>query len=218
MQTTRTLSLGRNRGDYGQQTDRELEINLTEFMIWTGPRVSEAMAIAWEDVDLVAGTVEIRRARVAGQYRVTKTRRSTRKVKLLTPGLRGLQAQARFTQHHGPELIEVVDRDNRTVREQRARCVFHNSATGEPYRSSNVLRHGWWITHLGKAGVRQRGPNTCQHAFASQMLSSGIATPERIADQMGHTSTAMIFKHYAKWTSEDGPDVVSLLNRALKLS
>lgn len=87
-----------------QQTDREQEINLTEFMIWTGPRVSEAMALAWEDVDLVAGTVEIRRARVAGQYRVTKTRRSTRKVKLLAPALRALQAQAKFTQNLPAEL------------------------------------------------------------------------------------------------------------------
>ncbi|AHD15297.1 site-specific integrase [Pseudomonas plecoglossicida] len=201
-----------------QQTERQQEINLTEFMIWTGPRVSEAIALAWEDVDLVAGTVEIRRARVAGQYKVTKTRRSTRKVKLLAPALRALQAQAKFTQHIAPELIEVVDRDNRTVREQRVRFVFHNSATGEPYRSSDVLRHGWWITHLEKAGVRQRGPNTCRHTFASQMLSSGIATPEWIADQMGHTSTAMIFKHYAKWISEDGPDVVGLLNQALRLT
>ncbi|WP_151884113.1 tyrosine-type recombinase/integrase, partial [Pseudomonas putida] len=171
-----------------------------------------------EDVDLAAGTVEIRRARVAGQYKVTKTRRSTRKVKLLAPALRALKAQARFTQNLPPELIEVVDRDNRTMREQRVRFVFHNTATGEPYRSSDVLRHGWWIFHLEKAGVRQRGPNTCRHTFASQLLSSGIATPEWIADQMGHTSTAMIFKHYAKWISEDGPDVVGLLNQALRLT
>ena len=31
-------------------------------------------------------------------------------------------------------------------------------------------------------------------------------------------STAMIFKHYAKWISEDGPDVVGLLNQALRLT
>uniref|UniRef100_UPI0039065955 hypothetical protein n=1 Tax=Pseudomonas defluvii TaxID=1876757 RepID=UPI0039065955 len=83
----------------GQPTDREQEINLTQYMIWSGPRVSEAMALAWEDVDLEAGTVEIRRARVRGEYKVTKTRRSTRKVKLLAPALRALQAQARFTKN-----------------------------------------------------------------------------------------------------------------------
>lgn len=201
----------------GQPTDRQQELHLAEFMIWTGPRVSEAIALAWEDVDLVAGTVEIRRARVAGQYKVTKTRRSTRKVKLLAPALRALRAQATFTQGLPAESIEVVDRDNRTVRVQRVRFVFHNSATGEPYRSSDVLRHGWWIGHLEKAGVRRRGPNTCRHTFASQMLSSGLAAPEWIADQMGHTSTAMVFRHYAKWISEDGPDVVGGLNRALGL-
>jgi integrase len=50
------------------------------------------------------------------------------------------------------------------------------------------------------------------------MLSSGIAPPEWIADQMGHTSMAMIFKHYAKWISKDGPDYPSLINQALNLS
>lgn len=65
--------------------------------------------------------------------------------------------------------------------------------------------------------MRQRGPNTCRHTFASQMLSSEIVTPEWIADQMGHT-TAMIFRPYAKWINEDGPDVAGLLNQALKLS
>lgn len=200
------------------ETTRRQEINLTEFMIWSGPRVSEAMALAWEDVDLEAGTVVFRRARVSSQYKVTKTRRSTRKVKLLAPALRALKAQARHTQHLKSELIEVTDRDNRTKKVQKVRFVFHNSSTDRPYLTSDTLRHGWWIYHLKKAGVRARGPNTCRHTFASQMLSSGIATPEWIADQMGHTSTAMIFKHYAKWINQDGPDVVSLLNHSLNLA
>ena len=49
------------------------------------------------------------------------------------------------------------------------------------------------------------------------MLSSGLATPEWIADQLGHTSTAMIFKHYAKFIRQDGPDVVGMLNKSLGL-
>ncbi|MGA4636594.1 hypothetical protein ACPA5B_22220 [Pseudomonas solani] len=39
-----------------------------------------------------------------------------------------------------------------------------------------------------------------------------------LPNQMGHTSTAMIFKHYAKWISKDDPDFVTLLNQALHLS
>lgn len=69
---------------------------------------------------------------MAGQYKATKTRRSTRTVKLLAPALRALQAQVQFTMNLPAELIEVIDRDNRTVREQRVRFVFHNTATNEP--------------------------------------------------------------------------------------
>nr|WP_256584966.1 MULTISPECIES: hypothetical protein [unclassified Pseudomonas] len=54
-------------------------------MIWAGPRVSEPIALAWEDVDLKQGTVTFRRSKVRGACRVTKTRRSTRKVRLLEP-------------------------------------------------------------------------------------------------------------------------------------
>jgi integrase len=197
---------------------RAAELNMIEFMVWSGPRVSEAMALAWEDVDLEAGTVIFRRARVRSQYKVTKTRRSTRKVQLLAPALRALQRQAKLTKDLKPVLIEVIDRDNRTRKAQQVRFVFHNTASGEAFSTSDTLRNGWWNGHLKKAGIRQRGPNQCRHTFASQMLSSGIATPEWIADQMGHTSTAMIFKHYAKWISKDGPDIVGLLNQALKLT
>jgi integrase len=200
------------------ETERAHELNMIEFMLWTGPRVSEAMALAWEDVDLEAGTVAFRRARVRSQYKVTKTRRSTRRVALLAPALRALRAQAKLTQHLPPVEIEYTDRDNRTRRKQKVRFVFLNSASGEPYSTSDTLRNGWWKSHLKKAGVRQRGPNQCRHTFASQMLSSGISPPEWIADQMGHTSTAMIFKHYAKWISKDGPDYPSLINQALNLS
>lgn len=199
-------------------THRQAELNLIEFMVWSGPRVSEAMALAWEDVDLEAGTVIFRRARVRSQYKVTKTRRSTRKVQLLAPALRALERQAKLTKNLKAVPIDVIDRDNRTRKAQQVRFVFHNSASGEAFSTSDTLRNGWWNSHLKKAGIRQRGPNQCRHTFASQMLSSGIATPEWIADQMGHTSTAMVFKHYAKWISKDGPDIVGLLNQALKLT
>lgn len=198
-------------------SDRAQEINLIRFMLWSGPRVSEAMALAWEDVDLDAGTVTFRRARVRSAFKVTKTRRSTRKLKLLAPALRALKDQVAYTQSLPPVQIEVTDRDNRTLRKQSVRFVFHNTASGQAYSTSDTLRNGWWKSHLKKAELRPRGPNQCRHTFASQLLSSGFASPEWIAEQMGHTSTAMIFKHYATWISEDGPDFVGILNKALNL-
>lgn len=198
--------------------DFQQEINLIRFMMWTGPRVSEAISLAWEDVDLETGTLRFRRSQVRSHYRVTKTRRSTREVRLMRPALEALQAQLRFTKGQTPVDVEVTDRDNRTIRKQRLRFVFHKTTTGAAWTSSDVLIKTWWRGHLEKVGVRYRGPNNCRHTYASQMLSTGAVPLDWIADQMGHTSTAMIWKHYGKWIHQDGPDMVGMLEHALKLN
>lgn len=158
----------------GDETKQQ-EMNLAKFMIWAGPRVSEAMA------------------------------------------LEALQAQASFTAKRDPVQIEVTDRDNKTVKRQTVRFVFHKSTTDEAWTSSDVLIKTWWSKHLEEVGVRYRGPNNCRHTYASQMLSTGVVPLDWIADQMGHTSTAMIWRHYGKWINKDGPDMIGLLERALQL-
>lgn len=196
---------------------REQEVALIRFMLWTGPRVSEAIALAWEDVDLDAGEITFRRARVRSAYKVTKTRRSTRKIKLLKPALEALRDQATRTKDLPPVAINVTERDNRTIRQHLVRFVFHNSATDAAYSTSDNLRNGWWNDHLARAEVRHRGPNNCRHTFASQLLSSGVVPVDWIAAQMGHTSTAMIYRHYGKWIDDDAADMTAIIDRHLNL-
>lgn len=196
---------------------REQELALAKFMIWAGPRVSEAIALAWEDVDLDRGEITFKRARVRSAYKVTKTRRSTRRLKLLKPALEALREQKERTKDLAPVEIEVTDRDNRTVRKQMVRFVFHNSHTNAAYSTADNLRNGWWNAHLKAAGVRHRGPNHSRHTFASQMLTCGVVPLDWIAEQMGHTSTAMIHKHYGKWIRNDAADMTALVERQLSL-
>jgi integrase len=196
---------------------REQEINMAQFMIWSGPRISEAIALAWEDVDLVTGEVTFQRARVSSAYKVTKTRKSKRKIKLLAPAIEALRRQFAITGNQAPVVISVTERDNRSQRTQRVRFVFHNSATRRAYSTIDNYRNNWWNAHLQAAGVRHRGPNQCRHTFASQMLSSAVASVEWVAHQLGHTSTAMIWRHYGKWINEDGPDVGKIIEAALEL-
>ena len=197
--------------------DRAQELNLIKFMIWAGPRVSEAIALAWEDVDLETGEVTFKRARVRSAYKVTKTRRSTRKLRLLKPALEALRDQKERTKDLPPVEILVTDRDNRTKRRQLVRFVFHNSHTNAAYSTSDNLRNGWWLQHLKRAGVRHRGPNHCRHTFASQMLTSCAVPIDWIAAQMGHTSTAMILRHYGKWINQDATDMTSIIEQRLGL-
>ena len=200
----------------GTPTEKQQEINLAQFMIWAGPRVSEAIALAWEDVDLKAGTVKFCRSQVRGHYKVTKTRRSTREVRLLKPALDAILAQLRFTGKGSPVEVSVTVRDNKTERKQKVHFVFHCTTTNAAHTSSDMLLKGFWRPHLAAAGVRYRGPNNCRHTYASQLLSTGAVPLDWIADQMGHTSTAMIQRHYGTWINQDGPDMIGMLEHALK--
>lgn len=197
--------------------DLEQEINLAQFMLWSGPRVSEAISLAWEDViDLDAGIIRFRRAQVRGHYKVTKTRRSNRELKLLKPAHDALLAQFKLTGHLPPVEVAVTDRDNRTVRKSRLRFVFHKTTTQAAWTSSDVLLKNWWVGHLEKHGVRYRSPRNCRHTFASQVLSTGVAPVEWIAEYMGHTSTAMIHRHYGTWIPRRAHDQLDIIAAALK--
>jgi integrase len=187
------------------------QLNLFEFMVWSGPRISEGIALAWEDVDLERGEVTFQRALVSRQYKVTKTRRSKRRLKLLRPALEALRRQHALTGNLPPVTVGVVDRDNRTIKPRALSFVFL-APRGEPFRDADQYRNQFWAGHLKTAGVRYRGPNQCRHTFASQLLTSGGVNVEWVAEQMGHTSTAMIWRHYGKWIKDDERDQVERLN------
>lgn len=171
--------------------------------------------MAWDDVDLQADTVTFRRSKVRGDYRVTKTRRSMRKVRLLAPVLDALSKLKAMTKGAKPQTVDVVQRDNRTVRQHKLHFVFLNTSSGEPHVSDFTIRDRFFKTHLEHAGVRYRGPGQCRHTYGSQLLSSGVASIGWIAEQMGHTKGNMIRKHYGTWINEDGLDVIAMLEHAL---
>jgi integrase len=196
-------------------TNRTQELLMVQFMIWAGPRVSETIALAWEDVDLKQGMVTFRRSKVRGAYRVTKTRRSTRKVRLLEPAWDALRKLDAINQPKTVDTVDVVERDNKTIRKHKLHFVFLNTKSGLPHVSDFVVRDRLFKAHLKAAGVRYRGPGQCRHTYASQLLTTGVASVDWIAEQMGHTSANMIRQHYGMWINEDGPDVIDMLQNAL---
>ncbi|PIB54812.1 integrase [Pseudomonas sp. 2995-1] len=67
-----------------------------------------------------------------------------------------------------------------------------------------------------KADLRDDFSNPETHASA--LLATGIASIDWIAEQMGYSNGNMIRQHYGTLIDEDGPDVVGILQLALKLS
>lgn len=199
-----------------EPNDRVQELNMIQFMIWTGPRVSEVLPFAWEDVvDLERGLIRFRRSKVRGKYKATKTKMANRIIELVRPAREVLQAQFELTGKLPPQVVEIKQRDNRTIKHEQLRFVFLNTNTGAPHYSDFTIRDRFFKAHLKRARVRERGTNQCRHTYISQMLTAGMPA-EWIAKQAG-TSVAMIRKHYGKWIIDDAADMVGLAEGRLGL-
>lgn len=195
------------------KTHRTQEINLIGFNARSGLRLSEVLALAWEDIDVKTWTVRISRGRVMGEYKVPKTKDSTREFELQPEAIVYLKAQMVHTYMAAAEEVEVRQRNSRTIKTESLRFVFNNTGTGRPWSGDNVFRKTY-TGILKKAGVRYRGPNQLRHTFASWLLTNLIPL-EWIAPIMG-TSVNMLKKHYAKMIPEDRPDIGRIIKDVLK--
>lgn len=199
------------------ETEKIQQRELIEYMIWDGCRPSEAIALAWEDViDLDQGIIKYQRARVVNRWKGTKTKRSTRAHRLLKPAREVLQRQFKRTAHMEAITIEVVGRDNKTIKEMRIRPVFRKDS-GSVQTLDKSLRDDFFRVHCEQAGVRYRPPSQCRHTFISQMLTLGVIPLHWIAPHVGHTTIDMIQKNYGKWIQQDGPDMQNIIEKALDL-
>lgn len=171
------------------QSCRDLQHrNLFQFAFWTGLRTSELVAMQWGDIDWRRGSVRISRAKTqaANEAETTKTRRGTRDVKLLGPAMEALTAQKAHSFLAGT-------------------TVFLNPLHSAPWEGDQAIRESAWKPALRRAGVRYRNPYQTRHTYASMMLTAG-ESPIWLAQQMGHSDTAMIFRNYGRWIESDQAD------------
>lgn len=199
----------------GHDTNEDLK-NLWTFMLWSGLSMHELVCLSVDDIDLEQGTVYVNRSCVRGAYRVTKTRRRKRSVQLLAPALDAVKKQIVLVSDAPPEKITILNRDNRTTKQEKVKWLWYCSTTKSHYNYDQVKNR--WRSHLAACGVRYRSANNGRHTYASQLLTSGAVPIEWLANQMGHCSTQMINQHYGRLIATDAPDHVSRLNSILQLS
>lgn len=198
-------------------TDRAQDKNMVLFNSWCGLSISEVMALAWEDVDLESGLVHIRRARVESVYKVPKEKGRIRTVELIEPAKQWLLAQKEHTLMLMPTIIQTIQRDNNTKREEVVNFVFMNTyfdahRPPAPYTPASAAR--WFKTLLQKSKVRYRGINQCRHTFASQALSCYVPL-EWVSRQLGHNDTTMVKKHYSKWIPKDTKSMAAWVSESM---
>lgn len=160
--------------------------NYCRFAFASGLRTGELIGLRWTDVDLVAGTVAVRRSFVMGKMKSTKTTAGYRVVSLIPTAVAALRAQQEHTRLAGG-------------------AVFHNPRTGEAWDGDRQIREHYWRLALKRAGVRYRYPYQMRHTYASQALSAG-ENVMWVAAQLGHKDWAVTARRYARWIPSAVPD------------
>lgn len=156
----------------------------------TGARKGELLALSWDDVDLDAGQVHIRRSLrtvKAGEpeYTEPKTARSRRTLDLAEDAIRALRAHRDRQQFYANGMWEGWNPH---------RLVFVTKL-GTPFQTDNVTRS--FKAALARAGL----PSTTRfhdlrHGAATLMLEAGESVPT-VAEYLGHATPVVTLSIYA---------------------
>ena len=179
---------------------------LFEFLVHTGLRRGEALALRWTDVDLDRGMLRVRGtlARIDGALVVTepKTAKSNRFVPISAPAERLLNdvrsAQAAERLHAGSTWRETG-------------FVF-TTETGDPCDPRNALRA--FKLAAARAGLPDAGLHTLRHSAASAILSHGVPL-KVVSEILGHSSIAITGDVYGHVSPDVSWDAVATLGAVL---
>ena len=157
-----------------------------EFVFFSGLRLSEALAVRWDAVDLEKKTVHVRRTIALGVVEErTKTGRD-RFVLLNERALHAIEYAKGYAERRKDRKGKVTEMP----------YVFPPSKSSEYVKQTSDL-HKQWVPVLKELGIRRRPPYNCRHTYATICLMSGL-NPAFIAQQLGH-SVQMLLSTYARW-------------------
>lgn len=190
--------------------------NIWRLAVNTGMRHGEICALAWEDIDLKEWTITIiRNMAVVNHFTPPKTESGNRTIKLTNPAIEALKEQMTLTRMGKQIKVDVHLREFGRIRKDDCTFVFSprlsaRNGKGGDWYSPGVFS-GTWNFALKKAGIRHRKAYETRHTFACWALSAG-ANPNFVANQMGHTSSQMVYSVYGKWMSENNSNQMDILN------
>ena len=194
--------------------------NLWAIAVYTGLRPGELCGLAWEDVDLKAATVTVRRSLTQkGKFTLPKTNAGTnRVVHLITPALEAFKSQYEMSRLSKEHNVQVQLREYGKKEVSKCTFVFLPALTARvntfgAHFSINSIGNSWDAA-MKRAGLRHRKSYQSRHTYACWSLSAG-ANPNFIANQMGHADAQMVFQVYGKWMEENNMDQIAMLSSKL---
>jgi integrase len=151
----------------------------------TGLRIGELLALRWDDVDLVAGRLMVRRSTWRGHVGTPKNSRS-REVPL------------------SPEAVRAL-KQHRHLRGEQVFC----HADGSPLTDGQCKWPLWSSCRL--AGLRRIGWHVLRHTFASHLVMRGVSL-KAVQELLGHSTIEMTMR-YAHLSPQVTRNAVAMLDQ-----
>jgi integrase len=187
---------------------------LFHFLLDTGARRSESLALRWSDVDLLLCQVSINRSLHQLRdrsivFRPPKTARSTRMI-ALTPSLALVLREHREQQEAIKATLGLVPAEDDLV-------FSHHD--GSPYLPDTIT-HAWLklVRRLGLEGVRL---HDARHTHATVLLKGNVS-PKVVSERLGHSTVSLtldVYSHVIPGLQEAAAARLDvLLGRTLRLA
>ncbi|MGT2896154.1 integrase/recombinase [Streptococcus satellite phage Javan175] len=177
------------------------EVTLYKFLLATGCRINEALALDWSDIDLEARTVNVTKTLDYKQeVNSPKSKASNRIIDI---------DQATCAMLHQYKLRQVQEAWQLGRTET---VVFSDFIHAYPNNRTLQTR---LRTHFKRAGMPNIGFHGFRHTHASLLLNSGIPYKE-LQHRLGHSTLSMTMDIYSHLSKEKAKSAVSFFEKALK--
>lgn len=177
------------------------EATLYKFLLATGCRINEALALSWSDIDMENATISITKTlNHLGQINSPKSKASYRDIDIDQGTIIMLKA-------YQLRQIQEAWKLGRTET-----VVFSDFIHDYP---SNKTLGNRLKTRFKHAGVPNIGFHGFRHTHASLLLNSGIPYKE-LQYRLGHSTLSMTMDIYSHLSKENAKKAVSFYETALK--
>ena len=177
------------------------EITLYKFLLATGCRINEALALSWSDIDLENAIVHVTKTlNYKQEINSPKSKSSYRDIDI------DRQTVAMLKQYKRRQIQEAWQLG-------RSETVVFSDFIHE-YPNNRTLQTRL-RTHFKRAGVPNIGFHGFRHTHASLLLNSGIPYKE-LQHRLGHSQISMTMDIYSHLSKENAKKAVSFFETAMK--
>ena len=173
------------------------------FIMYTGCRIGEALALRWSDIDLENRTVTIARTMITvrnfdNHTSVRRDQNSTKNGVIRTIYLSDMALQA---------LLDI----KASHKYDPNGYILPGTHTDKPI--TYVTAHGAFKRIIKQAGIKDCSIHSLRHTFISLMINNNIPVP-LVADMAGHTNvntTMKVYTHLLKETQHKSMQIIKNL-------